>query len=1077
MLDPYASVTAVTRPLVLLAACLFLRGAQTSPTRLEWDDVQVLHLNTEKPHATMMIYPTAALATVDDPAASPWFQSLNGTWKFRASPRPEARPADFFRPDYDVAPWNDIRVPASVEVQGFGMPIYVNIGYAFQYDPRNPHPPHDDNPVASYRRTFTVPAGWNGRRVLLHFAGVDSAFYVWVNGQKIGYSEDSRTPAEFDVTPVVRPGDNSLAVEVYRFSDGSFLEDQDMFRLSGIFRDVFLWSPGVAHVRDFEIHTDLDAAYRDALLTAKALVTNQGASALQGDVTLDLLDADGRAIASQTRSYRTAAAGETAVDFSIPVRAPRKWSAETPDLYRALITLTDAAHQAVEVIPTTVGFRKAEIRNGRFLVNGQAILIKGVNRHEHDPDLGHYVPRALMIRDIELMKQHNVNAVRTSHYPNAPEWYDLAARYGLYVMDEANIECHGFGTNPQNRLTNDPAWTPAYVDRVERMYERDKNLPAVVLWSLGNECGDGINMAAAYRWLKRRDPSRPVHYEGSASLDGPNSDINSFMYPPPATIVQRAKARPEMPVILCEYSHAMGNSSGGLKEYWDIFYSGTNAQGAFVWDWVDQGIRQPIPGGTGTFLAYGGWWEDRYAIRNDNNFSQNGLISADRIPHPGLKAIKYVYRYLHAEPTDLIAGTIKVKNRHDFINAKDEAIGAWEIVGDDGKIAASGYLPELDIPPHGEKTFTLPLPAALPSTVSWRHPTQEYWLAVRFLLRADTAWAKKGHEVAWEQWDLPFRRTELVVSDRDAPQPLTMHEAGQLIRFSSDKFALIFDRLQGTIASYSYGGVKILDRGPLPDFWRAMTDDDLGGWKAIVDSARKSPATDITAWRHAGSAWSVKEIEAKKIGDRTAQVVVRAALPLVGAAYTMIYTIAGSGDVIVEGAFAPGPEPVAMLPRAGMELVVSPGLEHMTWLGRGPAETYIDRQFEPVGVFSSTVAKEWVEYSRPQENGNKTDVRWVALTNDQGVGILAIGDPLLSVRATHAAKDDVEQAAYTFELPARREIFLNLDLKQMGVGGIDSWSPRAWPMEAYRIPGDQPFRYRYRLVPVTGNALPAVLPR
>ena len=410
------------------------------------------------------------------------------------------------------------------------------------------------------------------------------------------------------------------------------------------------------------------------------------------------------------------------VEFSLPVRAPLKWTAETPNLYQALITVRNRARQVLEVIPVTVGFRRVEIKDGRFLVNGRAVLIKGVNRHEHDPDTGHYVSRELMIRDIELMKRNNVNAVRTSHYPNAPDWYELAARYGLYVMDEANIECHGYGTNPQNRLTNDPAWTPAYVDRVTRMVERDKNRPAVVFWSLGNECGDGTNMAAAYQWLKRRDPSRPVHYEGSASHNGPNSDINSFMYPAPQTIVQRAAARPAVPVILCEYTHAMGNSNGGLKEYWDIFTSGTNAQGAFVWDWVDQGLRQPVPGGTGTFFAYGGWWEDRLGIPNDNNFNMNGLVAADRTPHPGLAAIKYSYQYLHAEPADLAAGTIKVRSWYDFVNAKDQASAVWEIVSSRGEVVAHGDLPALDIEPRGEKTFTLSLPSGLPLMAPGQQP-------------------------------------------------------------------------------------------------------------------------------------------------------------------------------------------------------------------------------------------------------------------------------------------------------------------------------------------------------------------
>jgi beta-galactosidase len=659
--------------------------------------------------------------------------------------------------------------------------------------------------------------------------------------------------------------------------------------------------------------------------------------------------------------------------------------------------------------------------------------------------------------------------VRTSHYPNTPEWYDLAERYGLYLMDEANIECHGFGTNPQNRLTNDPAWTPAYVDRVERMVERDKNRPAVVFWSLGNECGDGTNIAAAYQWVKQRDRSRPVHYEGSASRNGPNSDINSFMYPPPAAIVQRAQARPSIPVILCEYSHAMGNSNGGLKEYWDIFYSGTNAQGAFVWDWVDQGIRQPIPGGTGTFLAYGGWWEDRRAIRNDNNFSQNGLISADRVPHPGLSAIKYVYRYLHAEPVDLIAGTIKVKNWHDFLNAKEEAVGVWEIVDDQGKIVWKGDLPELDIPPRGEQIIKLAMPSGLESTSNRSHRQTEYWMNVRFLLRADSAWARKGHELGWDQWEFPNRSSAITIVDR-ARTPLTLREAGHLIRFSNDRLAIVFDRLQGTIASYSYDGVKLLDRGPIPDFWRAMTDNDLGAWKAVVNNARRDSSLDITVWRHAGAAWSVKDVQAKRISESTAQVVVQADLPLVGARYAMTYTIDGSGDVTVDGAYTPGATPAAMMPRFGMELIVSPGFENIRWLGRGPAETYIDRQFERIGAYSSTVRQQWVDYSRPQENGNKTDVRWVSLTDDRGVGLMATGDPLLSVGAMHAAKADVEQAAYSFQLPDRREIFLNLDLKQMGAGGIDSWSRNAWPMPPYRIDAAQPMRYRYHLSPITGNA-------
>ncbi len=550
--------------LLLLAA--MTPGQGSAPERPDWDNPAVIDVGTERPHATLVRYPDPSLARRGSPATSPWVQSLNGEWKFHYSAGPAQRPRSFFALAFDDSAWPTIAVPSNWELRGFGMPIYVNSGYAFAFDRRDPHPPHDDNPVGSYRRHFEIPAGWNGRQVFLRFAGVDSAFYLWVNGERIGYSEDSRTPAEFDVTRFVKPGANLLAVEVYRWSDGSFLEDQDMFRLSGIFRDVTLWSAAPLRIADVEVHTDLDAVYRDATLAVTATLRNAAAAA-NAVVALDLLDAEGRSVMTSTTRVSAPANGDVPARFSLRVRAPRQWTAETPYLYRLLLTLTDRTGRAIEVVPATVGFREIEIKGGRLLVNGRAVLFKGVNRHEHSPDTGHYVDRALMIRDIELMKQHNVNAVRTSHYPNAEEWYELADRYGLYVIDEANIECHGFGTNERNRLTNDPAWTPAYVARVEAMIERDKNHPSVVLWSLGNECGDGPNIAAAYAWAKKRDASRPVHYEGTTSHGGSSADVNSFMYATPARVAERMQARPEMPLILCEYTHAMGNSNGGLKEY------------------------------------------------------------------------------------------------------------------------------------------------------------------------------------------------------------------------------------------------------------------------------------------------------------------------------------------------------------------------------------------------------------------------------------------------------------------------------------------------------------------------------
>jgi beta-galactosidase len=1037
--------------------------------REEWDDPAVLHLNTERPHATMVTYPSAELARQGDRTASPWIQSLNGSWKFRYSPNPAARPIGFERPGFDDKAWPAIAVPGNWEMQGFGIPIYTNIRYPFALDDNNPRVPRDDNPVGSYRTTFAVPAGWAGRRVYLHFAGVDSAFYVWINGARVGYSEDSRTPAEFDVTRYVAEGANTLAVEVYRWSDGSLLEDQDMFRMSGIFRDVFLWSRPAVHVRDFQLRPDLDAAYRDGTFQATVSLRNSGTSRSPVRMKVELVDAVGKPVGAPVAKTLTVAAGaEASVPLAMIVRAPLRWTADAPNLYTALLTLEDGAGRVLEVIPARVGFRRIEIKNARIHINGVPIVFRGVNRHEHSPDTGHYVPRALMIRDIEIMKQHNVNAVRTSHYPNDPEWYDLCDLYGLYVIDEANIESHHYGDSPKNRLANDPAWREAHLDRIERMVERDKNHPSVVIWSMGNEAGDGPNFEAGYKWLKARDASRPVHYCGSTARGGSNADVNSFMYSTPTAVVELAARRPAMPFILCEYTHAMGNSNGGLKEYWDVFYGGTNAQGAFVWDWVDQGIVTPVPAayqppgkGNATFLAYGGYWEDRVGLHNDNNFCQNGLIGATRKPHPGLLAIKYVYRNVHVTPVDLAAGRFNVRSWFDAVNVKDVVEGTWEVTKNGVRVAA-GNAPELDVPARQEKVFAIALPPLTPE------PGAEYWLNLSFSLSADTAWAKKGHEVAWEQWKLPI--TALAAPAR-APvkEPLRIVTTAPLVRMSARDFALVFDRLNGYLVSFSYKNAPLIERGPLPDFWRAMTDNDAGAWKSVGDSARNDALRDIAVWREAGAAWKVTDVQVARVDDSTATIVVQAALPVVDARYTTKYTVRGDGEIVVQADYQPGTKPVAMMPRFGMELVMAGGYERMAWYGRGPAETYADRAFERVGVYRSTVTGEWVEYSRPQENGNKADVRWVEITNENGVGLRAEGMPLLSVAARHASRRDVEQAAYSWQLTQRPQVYLNLDLRQMGVGGIDSWSRNAYPLEPYRIPGNQAYSYSFTLRPIGGR--------
>ncbi|MEJ2108762.1 MAG: glycoside hydrolase family 2 TIM barrel-domain containing protein [Acidobacteriota bacterium] len=1006
-------------PVLFTVFCVLAIPAQEAP---EWDNLSIFKVNVEEPHATMMVYSTKKQALTGDRLQSPWFRLLNGQWKFHCSENPDARPVNFFKPEYNDSAWRTITVPSNYQLEGCDIPIYTNSRYPFPMERGGaPVVPKENNSVGSYRTEFSVPGDWDGRQVFLHFDGVDSAFYLWVNGRKVGYNEDSRTDAEFDITSYLEKGKNLIAVEVYRYSDGSFIENQDMFHLSGIFRDVYLWSTPGQHIRDFEIRTDLDDAYRNATLTVAANIVNYGGRLEPGSIDLDLLDASGNPAISRRNWELPTDMSDGEIEFYIAVSDVNKWSAETPYLYKLLLTLNDSEGRPVEVIPVDIGFREVEIRDSLLWVNGRRVLLKGTNRHEHEPDTGHTVTREMMIRDIELMKQFNINAVRTSHYPNAPEWYALCDRYGLYLIDEANIECHFYGLNNRNRLTNDPDWEPLYLDRFERMVERDKNHPSVIIWSMGNELGDGPNVAAAYDWSKRRDPSRPFHYEGDSRYDAAYTDISSWMYPTPTEAINRAASRPEKPFMLVEYTHAMGNSNGALREYWDFFYSGANTIGAFVWDWVDQGIRQAVPEefrdayGKDTFIAYGGWWEDPAGIYHDSNFCMNGLVSADRIAHPGLWAIKYVYSNLHASAVDLNSGVIEIENRFDFINPEETVECRWEVKSE-GEVLAGGTLPGLDIEPHRSKQFKVPLPDI------HLQPGMECWLNLSFVLKKPEPWAGKDHEIAWEQFELPINTPEeqpLTIKD-----PLTMATENGRARFSGRDFSMTFDTKLGHITGYEYKGTKLIDRGPRPDFWRAMTDNDRGAWRSQSTRPGNDPSRDYTVWRDSGNAWQTDEAVIERLDEASARITVHGQLGSIGARQSVTYTVYGNGDIVVESAYSPGKENIPMMPRFGTELILSPGLENIAWYGRGPAPTYIDRDYERIDVYRSTVDKEWYDFSRPQENGNKVDVRWVAFTNNNGIGLLATGSPLLSFSAYHHPKNEIEEADYSFKLPEHDRIWL-----------------------------------------------------
>jgi beta-galactosidase len=1008
----------------------------------EWNDLTVLQMNREAPRATMMVYPSLSAALNYDRTTSPWFHSLNGDWKFNWTQSPKDRPQDFFNPEFDVSEWGSIPVPSNWEMEGHGLKIYSNTTYPFKMDP--PNAPTDWNPVGSYRREFEVSAAWNGRETYIVFDGVQSAFYLWINGQRVGYSQGSRTPAEFNITPYLNPGKNTVAAEVYRWSDGSYLEDQDFWRLSGIYREVYLWSTAQTHIRDFTVVTDLDDQYKDAVLKFDAEILHP-----DGSVEVDLLDASGNEVG------RAISPSAPYVALEIQIVAPAKWSAESPELYTALITLKDAAGKVVEVIPQRVGFREAALIDSRFCINGVPVLIKGVNRHEHHADTGHTIDRASMIRDIQLLKENNFNAVRTSHYPNMPMWYELCNEYGILIWNEANIESHGLGYGPES-LAKQPEWKAAHLDRVQRMFGRDKNQPSVITWSLGNEAGDGGNIKACYDWLKTNDPTRPVHYERTDG--GVNSDIISYMYSTAEEITDYISTNDAKPFIICEYMHSMGNSTGGAKAYWDLFYADNTAGGGFVWDWMDQGLRMPMPDGfkekigegpvKETFFAYGGWFEDPAGVRTDRDFCMNGLIDAGQIPHPAAYAMKYLQRNVHVTPIDLATGKVKIKNWFDHTALGDQVSGYWKVEAN-GKPIKDGIIKDLDIAAHTEQMVSLKLPEIRPAA------GVEYFLTFEF--RAKKGYhplVKTGHLLAWDQFKLPLKNPAVYANVAGA---VSVDETGNSIRVEGDGFEVVFDKTSGTLASYKLNGKELIVMGGVPELSRALVNNDRGRDPKI------HPAL------HPGGINTELETMTVEELDGRVKITVRKILPTVRSGFAAVYTVYPDGEVVVEGAFdfTHLPDFIGPPLRVGMQWALSGSLENLEWFGRG-GETYIDRNFEPIGRYCGTVDEQWIDYSRPQENGNKTDVRWAVLTDKSGTGLMvaAEGAPF-GFDARFYSLDTMQNSDYSFQMERSDHIVLHLDAGHSGVGGIDSW--KSPPLDEHCL-NEQIYAYAYRLIPISGSA-------
>ena len=1095
------------RFLIRLFALLLLAPlAHASP---DWENEQILHINTESPRSTFIPYADAATALAGRPEASPYYLSLNGDWKFHWSPRPELRPTNFFATSFDDSAWKTIPVPSNWEMQGYGVPIYLGSGYPFKMDPPRvtDEPPTNwtafvqRDPVGSYRRTFTLPDAWTQRRLFIHFDGVDSAFYLWLNGQRIGFSKDSRTPAEFELTDYVHPGTNQLAVEVYRWSDGSYLEDQDMWRMSGIFRGVHLYSTAAARIRDFTVRTTFDADYRDAALEIKPELAAKNLSLSNWTVRAQLFDAANQPVfpselthdaaeilnpdySAKILDERMGQRGEPKFAWLTGhVKQPTPWTAETPNLYTLILTLCDDHGSVVEADRCAVGFRQIEIRDGRFLVNGQPIRLRGVNRHEIDPDTGHALTLDRMIQDITLMKRANINAVRTCHYPDDPRWYDLCDRYGIYVLDEANICTHG----TRGSLANDPRWQGAFLDRAIRLAERDKNHPSVIIWSMANESGYGPNFAAISGWWHEFDPTRPVHYEGAQGevKDPPTVDIIGRFYPRLTTatyakpndpwnqrwdqlLAMAQRTNDNRPILATEYAHAMGNALGNFAEYWDEFYSNPRLLGGFIWEWCDQGLHRQTADGQ-NYVALGGDFGD---MPNHGGFAIKGLVSATREPFPKYWEVKKVYQPIAIAAVDSKPGETAVRliNRNSFLNLNTYE-ARWTVTSSSGEVMQSGTLPPVDLAAGATNTPTIPVaPIASPT------PGAEYWLRLSFVTKTDSLWAQAGQEIAWQQFplDVPMPPTERArpraqqspssksastfPNAAAASSPVQLTESSDTVTLTGTHFSATFSRAAGTLTSLKYAGQEMLapatgePAGPILQLYRAPTDNDKGFGKWLARDWREAGLTNLT--RH------VDDFTATPTGSNEVQITTTVTSQALTGGYQLktVWTIHGDGVLDLDSQFTPfGTLP--LLPRIGVVLRLAQPLENLRWLGRGPWENYSDRKTSAdLGIWSGTVSGQYVSYVKPQETGNKEDTRWLTLTDAAGHGLklTTLAAPI-SFSALHFTAGDLAAVRHNYELKRRPEIILSLDVKQNGLGN-SSCGPGV--LETYTVP---PQNYRLHL--------------
>ena len=1018
----------------LAAATALTAGAQND----EWQDAGVNAVNRMPMHGSWFAYESPEAAQAGDKTLSERFVTLNGNWKFNWVCDADQRPTDFFRVGFNDKGWGDMPVPGLWEMNGYGDPVYLNVGYAwrgwFKNDP--PHVPVKQNHVGSYRRTIDIPAAWNGRQIVAHFGSVTSNIYLWVNGRYVGYSEDSKLEAEFDLTPYVKPGRNLIAFQVFRWCDGTYLEDQDFFRLSGVGRDCYLYARDKRQITDIQVDAAPSADYTSGTAAVKAFFPKQARGC---SVELALTDAEGRSVASQ--QLRVTKDEERC---TLDAGKVTLWSAGTPALYGLTATLRSPAGEVIEVIPLRIGFRDVKIEGGQLLVNGRPVLIKGANRHEMDPDYGYYVSEGRMLEDIRIMKENNINAVRTCHYPDDARWYSLCDQYGLYVVAEANIESHGYHYRDKSKnLAGNPSFAAAHLDRNRRMVFRDYNHPSIIVWSTGNEAGNGPNFERCYDWIKAFDPSRPVQYEQASYHKDYNTDIVCPMYWSYEQCGKYLAENPSKPLIQCEYAHAMGNSMGGFKEYWDMIRREPKYQGGFIWDFADQALAWRSPEGRLTY-RYGGDYNDVDA--SDSTFCCNGVLAADRSWHPHAYEVKHQHRPIHTTARDLKKGIVNVYNENFFTDLSPYRL-LWEITSD-GRPVLSGAVERLDVAPQATAAVTL---GYKPEQVEALDG--EVLLTVRYQLRERQGLLDALYEVAADQ--LVLREDDPAARFAAAAPAGTLRIADKTV--SGEGFSVTFDPKSGFIRSYRLRNVELLTGPMRPNFYRAATDNDLG-----VRQTGKYP--DSGMWAKAepqltGFALTPGDSEVKAVADYT--------VSAVGAKLTLAYTIFADGSIRVSETMTADParKDVANLMRFGMAFETPGMFDAVEYYGRGPMENYADRSSAAfVGCYAQRVADQFhMKYVSPQESGTRSDLRWWRLTDASGLGVEICSDRHFSASAIPYSIPQLDNGSPKYvrhpsDLVPDGRTHVNIEGVQSGLGCINSWG--RLPLPEYLLPyGDYTFNF------------------